>query len=115
MSALLTASSPAFYYRQNPLSAEIDRCDAFATVAQLLADCEARPAIDVLLLIGKLLLARPGLRRARPAGERPVAFLRILMAVAVHVMDAGRRALRLESLQLLYVTARLRNQTAADG
>ena len=114
MSALLTASSPAFDCRQKPLSAEIDRCDAFATVAQLRADREAGLPIDDPLLGRELLLFRPALRRASPSGQCAVAILRILVPVAMHVLDSGRHELHLEPLQLLHIARCLRYQAAVD-
>ncbi len=84
-------------------------------MTQLVADGEASLTIDGLLLVRELLSGRPALRRTCPAGQLPIALLRILMTVTVNMMDAGGRALRLEPLQLLHVIASIRNQAAADG
>ena len=82
---------------------------------ELAADSQPRLAIAQLLLPRKLSRSRSADGRCGPAGEFTVAFLCVLMAVAMHAVDAGLIALVLETAQLLHVAPVGRNETAPAG
>jgi len=62
-----------------------------------------------------MILPRFPTARAAPTGQRLIAGLRILVTMAVDVLDAGVPALALEALQVLDVSHRGRYETAPAG
>ena len=84
-------------------------------MAELGTDGEPCLAIDPLLLARQLSRSRSTCSRGGPAGQFPVALLGILMAVAVHPVDARPVALALEPVELLHVGPVGRYETTPAG
>ena len=72
---------------------------------ELAADGQPRLAIDGFLRGGKLSRSRSTEGRSGPSGEFTIAFLCVLVAMAMHPVDAGLIALVLKAVKLLHVTA----------
>src|SRR2546422_2254647 len=85
------------------LPTEIHRGNRLATVTHLMADGDARLAIDDFLLTRELLRGRSSARRAFPAGQLFVARLRIEMAMPVESVNANSLALVAKVLQIVAV------------
>jgi len=81
-------------------------------VAQLFADREGGFAVDLALRRREFQRLRAAGRLCRPSGQLAVAGLRLLVAVAVNAVHAGRGALVLEAPQLLDVAALGRDEAA---
>jgi hypothetical protein len=82
---------------------------------QFPTDREPRLLVNHLLCCGQFLGTRAAGGWRSPAGEFPVARLRILVAVAVHPVAAGLGALILEAPELFHVALVGRNEAAPAG
>ena len=82
---------------------------------QFLRDRHARFVIDEFLFGGELLRLRSTIRRRLPAGQLPVAILRVAVAQTMYMVNAGLRALRLEAFELIDIAHPFRDQAAVAG
>jgi hypothetical protein len=96
-------------------SAEINRSDLLALMPQL-SLIVSRASRSASRCEGvRSLGAWPAGRRRRPSGQLAVAGLRVLVAMAVDAVRAGRRALILEAAELLDVASLGRDEAAPAG